>query len=547
MKRNLLVCSVVAVAGGAVVAQLTQGDASDTPVAAEQLYPQEWLDELEAIAKRNPDDITSRLRLGGMLKEMGRGREAQRWISEAANIDADVVDDTLFPRYRGEELPQAISGTEYPVEGPDVLVGRLYDLRYWGRSNEISAFSFGTESCNAGDTNLNWIQNTNEHPVIAQHMYRLIDGRFEMIGQSWLKHGFFALSLSLCQDQFGYSCQSSPSNVLGVGCSDPYSGDLNGSYTWLGPKHEVNASTGYFPYPYGSYPNNEPIGKRLQVHDDYLKPSLNQGALYFIEGHYIAADDAAAGNDLNNASYRRVNVTEPQTNVFNLHFVANHDTRRELPAIYAWQEFDPTVEINTVDVIDDGRFLLGFKVTDNGDGTWNYEYALHNFNSDRSAGSFSVEVADSVNVTDVGFHNVQWHSGAPYDESDWNVTHENGVLTWSTESYDNNPNANALRWGTLYNFRFVADAPPFFDDATIGLFKPGTGPDAPASVAIAGVSPETPPVVGDLNGDGVVDVSDLLILLAAWGECPERSCPADLNGDGSVDVSDLLILLGNWG
>jgi len=50
---------------------------------------------------------------------------------------------------------------------------------------------------------------------------------------------------------------------------------------------------------------------------------------------------------------------------------------------------------------------------------------------------------------------------------------------------------------------------------------------------------------GDLNGDNVVNVSDLLILLGAWGSCP--SCAADLNGDNVVNVSDLLILLGAWG
>lgn len=49
----------------------------------------------------------------------------------------------------------------------------------------------------------------------------------------------------------------------------------------------------------------------------------------------------------------------------------------------------------------------------------------------------------------------------------------------------------------------------------------------------------------DLNGDGVVDVSDLLELLGAWGPCP--GCNADINSDGVVDVSDLLILLGEWG
>jgi len=49
----------------------------------------------------------------------------------------------------------------------------------------------------------------------------------------------------------------------------------------------------------------------------------------------------------------------------------------------------------------------------------------------------------------------------------------------------------------------------------------------------------------DLNGDGVVNVSDLLILLGAWGPCAD--CDEDLNGDGVVNVSDLLILLGAWG
>jgi hypothetical protein len=48
----------------------------------------------------------------------------------------------------------------------------------------------------------------------------------------------------------------------------------------------------------------------------------------------------------------------------------------------------------------------------------------------------------------------------------------------------------------------------------------------------------------DLDGDGEVGVSDLLIMLASWGGCAD--CPADLNGDGIVDVSDLLALLAAW-
>jgi hypothetical protein len=48
---------------------------------------------------------------------------------------------------------------------------------------------------------------------------------------------------------------------------------------------------------------------------------------------------------------------------------------------------------------------------------------------------------------------------------------------------------------------------------------------------------------GDLNGDGVTTVSDLLNLVAELG-CTDDCGLADLNGDGIVNIWDLLILLG---
>ena len=57
-----------------------------------------------------------------------------------------------------------------------------------------------------------------------------------------------------------------------------------------------------------------------------------------------------------------------------------------------------------------------------------------------------------------------------------------------------------------------------------------------------------PSIPGDIDGDGVVGVKDLLILLGNWGACPDcNDCLADLDGDCAVGVKDLLILLGNWG
>ena len=53
----------------------------------------------------------------------------------------------------------------------------------------------------------------------------------------------------------------------------------------------------------------------------------------------------------------------------------------------------------------------------------------------------------------------------------------------------------------------------------------------------------------DINGDGAVDVLDLLMVLTSWGPCPALpdSCEADCNGDAEVNVNDLLAVLTNWG
>lgn len=48
--------------------------------------------------------------------------------------------------------------------------------------------------------------------------------------------------------------------------------------------------------------------------------------------------------------------------------------------------------------------------------------------------------------------------------------------------------------------------------------------------------------LADLTGDGIVDVLDLLDLLAFFG-----TDEGDIDGDGIADVSDLLLLLAHWG
>ena len=69
-----------------------------------------------------------------------------------------------------------------------------------------------------------------------------------------------------------------------------------------------------------------------------------------------------------------------------------------------------------------------------------------------------------------------------------------------------------------------------------------------AAKALQSLKPATPQVVlGDLNGDGTVEVADAVVALQfAVGigtPTPAQVQAGDLNGDGSIDVADVLLIL----
>ncbi|MBX3354628.1 MAG: hypothetical protein KF724_02895 [Phycisphaeraceae bacterium] len=57
---------------------------------------------------------------------------------------------------------------------------------------------------------------------------------------------------------------------------------------------------------------------------------------------------------------------------------------------------------------------------------------------------------------------------------------------------------------------------------------------------------ELPPVIGDVNGDGVVNGADIAEILGHWGVCGQTPCVGDLDGNGVVDGADLAVVLGHW-
>jgi hypothetical protein len=385
-------------------------------------------------------------------------------------------------------LGAASAGDCPTATGPDIIAGEIAGAVSYAAQGDLTALAFGTTACNVGDAEIGMVASTNDHDLMAQALYRLrFTGggtRFEQVGLSWVRHGFFALSGTLCCS----SCSATDGTRLGIGCSDPFSASRNGAQAVLGPRWQVDAYTGAFPYPPASPPYSGTTARRLQVLLADLEPTGSTTTRYFGEAQYLTPDDSAAGNQHNNASYREVLVSGSGSSWT---FALTGPTVRERAAIEAWGDVDPAVSELDVALPGEGRLVLALAVTDLG-GTWHYEYALYNMNSDDAVRSFSVPVPGGVTLTNVGFHDVEHRDGdgiggVSQDGTDWSVSVAGGAITWSTATFAEDPNGNALRWGTTYNFRFDADAPPQPADVDLGLFKSGgayvvTGAQGPAPV-----------------------------------------------------------------
>ena len=402
------------------------------------------------------------------------------------------------------------------TSGPDVIVGDLPDVEQLGSFGTQVGVAVATTSCNNGDQPVDWFQLPDtDHPVVPQNLYRMSGGtdnteRFEQIGQSWLKHTFFALEDDACSLGCNTSGCATGSHLC-PGCSDPYSAGLNGEQDQIGSRAWVNPFTGDFPSTANDHSGHihDGVSHRVRVEVDDLNQSLNQGATYFAEAQYVAPSEytwcqahPTECNMYNNASYREYSVNG--TSNFSFSPVGN--TVRMLAAIWAWT--GATVNRLEPDPGNDGFWFMGYKVTNPSVGVWHYEYALYNMNLDRAIQSFSVPLGSGVNISNIGFHappqepgwaNDGTFNNQGYSSTPWSVTQVTDSITWNTETLAQNQNANAIRWGTLYNFRFDADQPPESVNATVGYFKTGS-PIMVAIQAPAGVGTPSPTPTATATG-----------------------------------------------
>ena len=177
-------------------------------------------------------------------------------ISVGAAMRPIQIDQIVRGETKSMVLPpmQHAAGPGVPnlVPGPDVIVGDVEDVAQFDSPVGTQVgLAIGTDSCNNGDQPIDWFQLPhNDHPLVPQNLYRMSggannDARFEQIGQSWMKHTFFALEDTVCGNCNTSGCETG--SHLCPGCSDPYTSGLNGDQGSIGSRAWVNPFTGFFP------------------------------------------------------------------------------------------------------------------------------------------------------------------------------------------------------------------------------------------------------------------------------------------------------------
>ncbi len=391
------------------------------------------------------------------------------------------------------------------VPGPDAVLD-ISDVGNFTPVGAYDAFTMGAYVANVGSASMQYTMCPNPHPVFGANLYRYSTvngvGHFEQVGQSWLKHTAVAVQIAqVCTCQTG-------SFGLHPGCADLYSAGFQTNQGQLGPRYQINPFTGAFPAACPPHPSGGNLG-RLEVALSDLTLAAGGASAptrYFLEGQVIANDEAIYTDAMhpipdhgnNNASNREVTLTGTAADYTIALYAAGGITQRGTPGIDRWKQIDPSVTETITDVPGEGRFYVSSKTTSlgvvGGTAMWHYEFAVFNLNSDRCAGAFTVPLPGGAQVTNTGFHAVLYRGGdgvgnASVDGTPWAaVTTPTGV-TWSTQAYAANPNANAVRWSTVYNFRFDSTAAPVASGSVmLGLWKPGIPTSITAVAQVPGCS-----------------------------------------------------------
>lgn len=294
--------------------------------------------------------------------------------------------------------------------------------------------------------------NNDQHPYLIWNLYREIDGRFEQIGVSGVKHAFFTVNTN---------CGCDGGQVLFPTCRDKYSISNNHSPSHIGPREGIEAFTALWESTGSFFDQNgdgvqdttsSGLGQNRMVVPEAL---LNQNqANYYLSAWYLIRDDI---NIYNNMGHKQYDIT-PNGNAWLVSPLSNYTTG---PAS------DRYVTPNTIDLpagtasqrllqSGEGHVTVAVKVIDKGDGTYRYHYMIENHDYDPQIQAVTLPLASFSDLTEFVFVDVD-----EYAMNDWDATHINQQLTIQA------PVDNAIDWGTLYSFSFTTNAPPVLGDVQL--------------------------------------------------------------------------------
>ncbi|HJU39145.1 MAG TPA: hypothetical protein VJ724_06190 [Tahibacter sp.] len=351
-----------------------------------------------------------------------------------------------------------------------------------------------------------------QHPNLIWNLYRIdTAGRIEQVGRSGVKHAFVTTNGN-CSS--GPGSGGSTGTILGRSCEDTYGTSNNDSNGDLGPRNEI-IPNGDLWGRCGSIfdPNcdrsadsngNTSYSQRMIVRESQLNVA---GSSYLFESWYIVRDDV---NIYNTMGTRPVTFSYATGGPWS---ISNGTPYRLGPAIDRW--VDPATtnpnEANVEIANEGGHTKVAVKATDLGGGNWRYDYAVMNVDFARARTQGTDKYSDDTDpaarfrvIHNFGFDRfsapaygkldaIEFSDGDLDAANDWTVSIDNGQITW-TAPVNPAPPANvpavlnALNWGTMFRFSFVAAQAP--GEAGVSLHVAEAGD--PASYSATVIGPQAP-------------------------------------------------------
>lgn len=302
-----------------------------------------------------------------------------------------------------------------------------------------------------------------QHPFLVWNLYRIDDGRIEMLAGSGAKHAFFTINVN-CN-----SCGGN--NVLWAQCEDVYSAGSNDMPKHQGPRSEVKASLGEWEN-CGSFFDPGCTGSQTDFAGNWLHRLLvdpaelqQPEARYFMDAWYVIQHDADIWNSM---GFRPIHPAPSGSG-----WLMNPGPFSQGPAISQWaaeNDGDALTDHTVITIpsatpgapypgnMPQGHLRLLVRAREVAPGRYRYNYALQNYDFDRGLEAFRVGLTQDATVYDSFFGDVDSNAA-----NDWAFSVNTGVASFDA------PPDNPLRWFTLFNFEIESDALPVTSTVTLDL------------------------------------------------------------------------------